>query len=49
MYLINVGLALEELTNIFQGHNRVKRSVAKTEVVVHDGHITEVLDKEQTA
>lgn len=37
---------LEQLTEIFQGRNRVKRSVQGIEVVVHDGHITEVLDKE---
>lgn len=40
---------LEELTHLFQGRNRVKRSIVKTEVIVHDGHITEVLEKEQAA
>ena len=38
---------LEELAEIFQGHNRVKRSIQKTEVVIHGTEgVTEVLDKE---
>ena len=41
---------LEELTEIFRGKNRVKRSVMKTEVVMQgrDG-VTEVLNKETAA
>lgn len=38
---------LEELTEIFRGKNRVKRSIQKTEVVVHGTEgVTEVLEKE---
>ncbi|MCJ1243130.1 hypothetical protein MMC30_000327 [Trapelia coarctata] len=38
---------LEELTEIFRGKNRVKRSIQKTEVVVHGAEgVTEVLEKE---
>ena len=41
---------LEELAEIFQGKNRVKRSLMKTEVVIHgDEGVTEVLDKEVAA
>ncbi|MCJ1306191.1 hypothetical protein MMC08_009009 [Hypocenomyce scalaris] len=41
---------LEELAEIFQGKNRVKKSLMKTEVVIHgDEGVTEVLDKEVAA
>lgn len=36
---------LEELTAIFQAKNPVKASKQKTEVVVYDGAVTEVLEK----
>ncbi|MCJ1314420.1 hypothetical protein MMC25_008102 [Agyrium rufum] len=41
---------LEELVEIFSGKNRVKRSLQKTEVVIHGSEgVTEVLDKELQA
>ena len=44
------GRTLEELTEIFRGKNRVRRSLQKTEVVIHGGDgVTEVLDKEPQA
>ena len=40
------GRTLEELTEIFRGKNRVRRSLKKTEVVLHgDEGVTEVLEK----
>lgn len=49
MYFLFVetrGRTLEELTEIFQAANPVKYSLKRTEVVVHEGKVTEVLDKE---
>lgn len=37
---------LEELTEIFRSKNPVKASLKKTEIVVHGGQVTEVLQKE---
>ncbi len=42
------GRTLEELTEIFKGRNRVKRSITKTEVVVHGNEgVTEVFKKDE--
>lgn len=40
---------LEELAEIFRAPNPVKYSLKKTEIIVHDGQVTEVLDKSEVA
>jgi hypothetical protein len=48
LFVETKGRTLEELTEIFKGKNRVKRSVAKTEVVVHGNEgVTEVFKKDE--
>ena len=44
LFVETKGRTLEELSDIFRGKNRVKRSLQKTEVVVHgDEGVTEIL------
>lgn len=46
LFVETKGRTLEELTEIFKGKNRVKRSIARTEVVVHGNEgVTEVFNK----
>jgi len=47
-YVETKNRTLEELTEIFRGRNRVKRSLQKTEVVVHAGEGVEVIEDVKT-
>lgn len=45
LFVETKGRTLEELTEIFQARNPVKRSLQQTDVMIHDGVMTEILNK----